>query len=57
MCVVLGMRLAAAYHAETESVAGGSALSDALAALEGQAADRDPEPVGLRSPGMRETWC
>lgn len=44
----LRMRLAAAYHAETESVAGGSALSDALAVLEGQAADRDPEPVGLR---------
>lgn len=44
----LRTRLAAAYHAETESVAGGGALSDALAVLEGQAVDREPEPVALR---------
>lgn len=44
----LRMRLAAAYRAATDSVASGGALTDALAVLEGQAAERDPEPIGLR---------
>jgi hypothetical protein len=41
-------RLARLYFATHHQAAGGAALSDALAILEGEAEDLDPEPVALR---------
>ncbi len=44
----LRTRLARHYYDATSAAASGSALSDALAVLEGQAERCDPEPVALR---------
>lgn len=44
----LRQRLARAYHLQHKSTPTGSALSDAMAVLEGIAADCDREPVALR---------
>ncbi|HEV7831612.1 MAG TPA: hypothetical protein VGP04_22815, partial [Pseudonocardiaceae bacterium] len=44
----LRQRLARAYHDDHKSAPSGSALTDALAVLEGMAADCDRESVALR---------
>jgi hypothetical protein len=44
----LRVRLGASLHRQTGIVASGSALSDCMAVLEGEAADLEPQPVYLR---------